>query len=189
MSKTKVVYSFRITNALQFRVWYDGERVKEAHRRGVVSRSLNSCTSIYEILDYLNTNTEHQLNDEEIIGDVITNTEHQLTDEKIIEDVITNTEHQLTDEKIIGDVITNTEHQLTDEEIIEDVITNTEHQLTEEEIIEDVIAKLRDPRFENNIKFNFNTEQLSLLFKMRQPLTSLTHVNSNERKFPKDKYL
>ena len=45
---------------------------------------------LYEILDYLNTNTEYQLTDEEIIEDIITNTEYQLTDEEIIEDYYIN---------------------------------------------------------------------------------------------------
>ena len=70
IEKPKVIYSFKIPSDLQFCAWYEGENIKTPICE-VLSRTLNSYTPVYEILDPFDKKPEH-LRTNAVIEDDIT---------------------------------------------------------------------------------------------------------------------
>ena len=48
-----VLYSIKISSHLSFDVWYQQDKIKESRLKTIVSKDLNTCTAVPEVLNYL----------------------------------------------------------------------------------------------------------------------------------------
>ena len=78
-----VLYSIKHSSHLSFDVWYEQNKMKGSRLKSIVSKDLNTCTAVTELLGYLEINPYNEKTEEEVVQEIISKLQDQRFDGNI----------------------------------------------------------------------------------------------------------